>query len=93
MPAAKHAGEGRRRRKKGERESLCMRFNREGVEEEQSLTIVKVVEALEWKSEGLAGDVIDELRIFDEFEKSFGRKRFWRILRSGCEFQVQFCVR
>lgn len=90
MPAAKHAGEGRRRRKKGERESLCMRFNREGVEEEQSLTIVKVVE---WKSEGLAGDVIDELRIFDEFEKSFGRKRFWRILRSGCEFQVQFCVR
>lgn len=90
MPAAKHAGEGRRRRKKGERESLCMRFNRKGVEEEQSLTIVKVVE---WKSEGLAGDVIDELRIFDEFEKSFGRKRFWRILRSGCEFQVQFCVR
>lgn len=89
MPAAKHAGEGRRR-KKGERESLCMRFNRKGVEEEQSLTIVKVVE---WKSEGLAGDVIDELRIFDEFEKSFGRKRFWRILRSGCEFQVQFCVR
>lgn len=90
MPAAKHVGEGRRRRKKGERESLCMRFNRKGVEEEQSLTIVKVVE---WKSEGLAGDVIDELRIFDEFEKSFGRKRFWRILRSGCEFQVQFCVR
>ena len=71
MPAAKHVGEGRRRRKKGERESLCMRFNRKGVEEEQSLTIVKVVE---WKSEGLAGDVIDELRIFDEFEKKFWKK-------------------
>lgn len=33
-----------------------------------------MVEALEWKSEGLAGDVIDELRIFDEFEKKFWKK-------------------